>query len=201
MAGVGDVTACSSHSSHVFLSTAEDATPLFLKVFVLPKVTGNMPAQIPPSLRHLPHLQNLPLADPQFDQPGKIDLLIGNDALQEIIMPEFRRGAPSEPVAIKTVYGWAILGRLPSTSNSATSSVNVVSPTPTSDDLLKRFWETEEVSTAPVHTSEEKVVQEHFVSNHVFLSQGLYQMTLPRKADAPVLWGIPQSSSQTSQDE
>ncbi len=187
MAGVGDVTTCSSHSSHVFLSTAEDATPLFLKVFVLPKVTGNMPAQTPPPLRHLPHLQNLPLADPQFDQPGKIDLLIGNDALQDIIMPEFRRGAPSEPVAIKTVYGWAILGRLPSTSNSATSSVNVVSPTPTSDDLLTRFWETEEVSTAPVHTSEEKVVQEHFISNHVFLSQGLYQVTLPRKADAPVL--------------
>ncbi len=31
------------------------------------------------------------------------------------------------------------------------------------------------------------MVQEHFVSNHVFLSQGLYQVTLPRKADAPVL--------------
>ncbi len=67
MAGVGDVTTCSSHSSHIFLSTAEDATPLFLKVFVLPKFTGNMPAQTPPPLRHLPHLQSLPLADSQFD--------------------------------------------------------------------------------------------------------------------------------------
>jgi len=187
MTGIGDVNTSSSHSSHVFLKTTENTKPLFLKVFVLPKVTGNMPAQVPPPLKQLPHLRDLPLADPQFDQPGKIDLLIGNDALQDIIMPEFRRGAPSEPVAIKTIYGWAVMGRLPSTSTSATPSVNVAIPTPSSDDLLKRFWETEEVSTAPVNTSEEKAVLEHFVTNHVFLSQGLYQVTLPRKGDAPVL--------------
>ncbi len=160
-----------------------------------------MPAQAPPPLRHQLHLQNHSLADPQFDQPGKIDLLIGNDALQDIIMPEFRRGAPSEPVAIKTDYGWAILGRLPSTSTSAMSSVNVVSPTPTSDNLLKRFWETVEVSTAPIHTSEEKVVQEHFVSNHIFLSQGLYQVTLPQKVDTPVLGESRSQALKTSQGE
>ncbi len=64
MAGVGDVTTCSSHSSHVFLSTAEDATPLFLKVFVLPKFTGNMPPGswtnvIPTNHRHPHEVQDI----------------------------------------------------------------------------------------------------------------------------------------------
>ena len=98
--------------------------------------------------------------------------------MQDIVLPEFRRGAPSEPLAIKIVYGWVILGRLLANSTPAAPAVNVAAPVthppPDTDELLKKFWETEDISTLPCHTPEEKVVHEHYVSHHVLLSTGRY---------------------------
>ena len=70
-----------------------------------------------------------------------------------------------------------------STANTACQALSLSSP----DDLLQKFWETEEVSSAACHTPEEKVVLDHFTNNHVLLPQGRYQVSLPRKADAPSL--------------
>ena len=56
------------------------------------------------------------------------------------------------------------------------------------DDLLQRFWETEEVaSSTTCNTPEEHVVVEHFKSTHVYLSTGKYQVTFSKKPDAPAL--------------
>ena len=49
------------------------------------------------------HSKELPtsLADPSFDQPGKIDLLIGCNLLQDILTADFKGGSPT-----MRVMGW-----------------------------------------------------------------------------------------------
>ncbi len=60
---------------------------------------------------------------------------------------------------------------------------------PSLDDLLKRLWETEEISKfSPCYTPEEKQVLKHYEINHAFLSTvGKYQVKLPKKSGEPEL--------------
>ena len=110
------------------------------------------------------------VADPNFDQPGKIDLFIGCNALQDIFTADIKRGSSKPPMAMRTILGWAILRSLqpdlehplfqPALVGHAAASFS-------SDDLLRCFWETEEVSApATCYTPEEQVVVKHFQFNH-----------------------------------
>ena len=96
----------------------------------------------------------------------------------------------SDIVAFNTVFGWAIMGTYPaetSPPSSTTASVSNAVSLPSTDDLLRKFWETEEVSAAPCHSPEERSALEHFDSTHTLLPEGHFQVQLPRKADAPSL--------------
>ncbi len=57
------------------------------------------------------------------------------------------------------------------------SIVNAISEHVTasdSDDLLKRFWEMEQVPSVPSRTPEEKVVVDHYATNYVILPHSRY---------------------------
>ena len=62
----------------------------FMTASVVPTVTCNLPLQFLPGVRECGHLKDLPLPDPQFNKPGKIDLIIGCNALWHVI--KFERG-------------------------------------------------------------------------------------------------------------
>lgn len=56
------------------------------------------------------HLQAIKLADPFFDQPGEIEVLLGADARGEIIRAGVMKGAQGEPYGELTAFGWIISG-------------------------------------------------------------------------------------------
>ena len=97
------------------------------------------------------------------------------------------------PVAIKTVFGWAILGRynqdceLSSTSRS-TPIHHVLSNSGT-DSILQQFWSIEEVAAGDMlnWTQEEHIVVDHFANSHIYLPTGCYQVTLPRRPNVSQL--------------
>ena len=72
------------------------------------------------------------------------------------------------------------------TSSSVNQSIYTES---TSDHLLSRFWEVEELSSElPAFTPEEEEVQAHYASTHIYLSSSCrYRVTLPRKTGLPPL--------------
>ena len=74
------------------------------------KVTRQLPLQSAPSVRELTHIKDLFLADNQFDKPGKIDLLLGQNIRRHLFLPGMKRGAKDQPEAWHTVFGWTILG-------------------------------------------------------------------------------------------
>ena len=134
-------------------------------------------------------MEDLTLADPHFDLPGKIGLIIGTNLLQDIVTADIRHGSPDQPIAIKTIFGWAMSGRYQTDSehnSSQTAQVYHFASNLSSDELLQRFWETEEVSTpSQCYLPEEQVVLDYFKFNHVHLPAGCYQVSLPKKIDPP----------------
>ena len=56
------------------------------------------------------HISDLPLADPGFRQPGRIDLLLGVDVFIDVLRHGRRSGPPESPTALETEFGWVLCG-------------------------------------------------------------------------------------------
>ena len=153
---------------------------------VIPQVTGDLPLQGASSVRKLPHIMGLHLADAHFDEPGRIDLLLGEDVLPEIFLPGEVAGPPGTAKAWNTVFGWALRGAYtPDKPGAKTAPVYVAasSSDQSTDDALSKFWELEEPSKpAVVMTPEERGVQSHFALTHAYVKDvGKYMVSLPRR--------------------
>ena len=160
------------------------------------EVTRQLPLQDASDVRKLSHIKDLELADQEFDKPGKIELLLGQDICRQLFLPGVQRGTKKEPEAWLTVFGWTISGTY-STSRRADKQVAIThtaSTTPelelTTDKLLRRFWELEE-PTSPkkkLMTPTEEQVEKHFEETHLYLpSQKRYLVRLPRVDDNTTL--------------
>ena len=71
--------------------------------------------------RSLSHLCDLEIPKPAGR--GEVDLLIGSDYYEELLLPlEHRVGKPGEPVGVKTPLGWTIVGHIPGELGEMSSS-------------------------------------------------------------------------------
>ena len=156
---------------------------------VIKKITGNQPRQDASIVRRLPGLEGLTPADPHFDKPERIDVLLGADVLPHILTTE----GPSRPIkAVETVFGHAFMGTYQTSSSTQThqATIQLAKEKPLPDpeqsvqQALTKFWELEEpVHPASLLTTEEKLVEEHYVDTHAFIpSAGRYQVVLPKNS-------------------
>ena len=128
---------CPMHQPHLNLST---------KSAIVQEVTCDLHLQGAAHVKEMPHLKSLPLTDPTFDSPGRIDMLIGTDLLPQVLLTGLVSGPEGTPTAMQTVFGWAVLGPYPSQTQ-----VNVIT-TLNSDpvnDILICFWKVEEPPDNP----------------------------------------------------
>ncbi len=127
------------------------------------------------------------LADPRFNHPGKIDILLGMDVYQSIVFPKILK-VSSFITAQYTIFGWLLYGQADSGANvTAYLTLHSVSED-TSNQLLRAFWEVEEVHTPKdSYTNEEQLALVHYEKTTTKTRDGLYQVKFPRRPDAPVL--------------
>ncbi|XP_043285701.1 uncharacterized protein [Venturia canescens] len=135
---------------------------------------------------HWPHLQGIPLADPDFSVPDTVDLILGADAYGKLVRSQIRRGSPEEPIAQNTIFGWAIFGPCNEAHNSSgwVQHAAVDHGFQALQDLLAQFWVQEEV---PVQfgsdlTPEEQECEAHFVATHSRDNSGRYIVRLPLRS-------------------
>lgn len=132
------------------------------------------------------HLDGLALADPNFNKPGPIDLLVGADVWGMVLRDGVRTGLPHEPCAIKTCFGWVVLGRTSQRLSGASLRSNIVT-TPEKDPLerlLQRFWAMEEPED---DNDPDDVCEQLFASTVTRDSTGRYCVQIPFREDAPSL--------------
>ena len=160
----------------------------------VPEVTGDLPVTAASSVKQLPHLRGLQLADPQFYNPGKVDLLLGENILAKLVPSSTDKVGPEgTPTAVKTVFGWAIRGLYSADKNQSTGQAAVHTTVTTvadrSDEMLTRFWEAEEPSKpSTAMTPEESRVKQHYDDTTVYISStGKYMVSRPKKPQAPEL--------------
>ena len=100
-----------------------------------------------------------------------------------------RFGPFGSPTAFETDFGWVLAGGVGagySTGNSISSNhISIL----TGDDLLRKFWETEDGPRQDpmIFTPQEKLVLKQFISTHKHSKDGRFIVQLPWKPDAKPL--------------
>ena len=154
------------------------------------ELTRELPLQEAHYVRSMDHIKHLSLADEQFDQPGKIDILLGQNIWRHLFLEGKSKGTEDQPEAWLTVFGWTILGTYnPNSQAGAQSAITyVISPTEgglTTDQWLCKFWQLEEPSAYVTEkTPTEVKVEEFYERTHSYDStQNQYTVRLPRSED------------------
>ncbi|XP_050440079.1 uncharacterized protein LOC126845475 [Adelges cooleyi] len=146
-------------------------------VIILQQITTTMPTSpLPSAVREC--YKHLLLADPTFDTPAPIDMLIGGDLFPHVMRPRggiiHHNGLPS---AINTHFGWIVCGSLQEQSTSPVHSLSVASVK--LDDLMRSFWAIEEAATPIESITEEQRCEEWFSKTTTRANDGRFCVALP----------------------
>ena len=184
----------SKYLTSVTISPLHSKRDILCRPAVVQTVTEKIPSKQLAPVDEYPHLIGLELADPTFNTPGRVDILLGADLWLHLQgkSPPITASA-SEPGAQDTVFGWTITGPAKAQGLSQQSFPTYhIQPSISNETLYNLaydFWlaEKEEEPEAPLSLVEAQV-EEHY-NNHVSYSPSncRYQVTLPRKPDCQPL--------------
>lgn len=128
------------------------------------------------------HLTDLELADPEYFNPNRIDLLFGVDVEGIISLNGSKKGNIHQPIAQNSVFGWLVYGAIKSSNNSNIRIHKTAKSDPISNQLRK-FWETEEIELKTILSEEHQRCAEYLIQNTTQLENGRIMTSIPFNTD------------------
>ena len=148
---------------------------------VIPKITGSLPNAIV----DISQMRHLKLAYPKFSVPGKIDMLLGADIIEDLMLDN--RIGDNGLIIRESLLGWIVSGPILETNGAISTHHVTVASDGESNKLLARFWKLESVPEKKHRTMEEAQCEEHFDATTTRDSAGRFYVRLPFKAEGHVL--------------
>ncbi|XP_049886428.1 uncharacterized protein LOC126380891 [Pectinophora gossypiella] len=143
------------------------------EALVMKKLINNLPNSTLQSTTW-DYLQNLKLADPEYNVPGPIDILLSADIYSKIIDEGVLRRHPNSPVAQLTKLGWILSGNVKTLNCLVT--LNEL-------DTLTKFWKTEDITNQDQLTDTENFCEQRYKETTERLTTGQYVVKMPLKRD------------------
>jgi hypothetical protein len=138
ISGINNTSSAATHSADVKLSSKDGRYKNVVTCFILPNLTGKMPASyVDISQLRIP--KDVQLADKEFNIPGNIDMLIGSDLYPYLIKNGHYTFGENHPIIQETHLGWLLLGRLPDEKPCQTSTSLFLSNTSSLESQLRKF--------------------------------------------------------------
>lgn len=184
ISGLNETVSECTGKCNIRVKSTLNAYTIQVSCLVVPKITGNIP-HIAIDKHNLRIPDNIVLADPNFDTPGDIDLLIGAEWFWDIICVGQIKLNNVGPFVHKTKFGWIISGQLhadasPEVRCHLSKEIDV-------DKQLTRFWEIEEISCSKPLSQEEKLCEQHFQETCVRDINGHFVVNIPLAKDVKLL--------------
>jgi len=153
---------------------------------VLNQITGVLPT-CPINAELFDNLKNIPLADESWGTPGDIDLLIGVNLFAEILLGGKISNSQGGPNALQTVFGYVVLGEAPVSLLSSSSYALCSFTSVEIEDLVKKFWEIENVDNQPLLSIDDKHCENFYTATTIRKPTGEYEVALPFKFESSSL--------------
>lgn len=157
-----------------------------INLLVLEEITDRLPS-VPIRLEDLPHISTLALADPNFHEPGPVDLLLGASLWPYIIGGNRIEGPENSPVALESSLGWLLMGNVPVTQVVVDSNTYHTCIEHPGDFSLERFWALEEIPESPVLTPEDAECERFFLKTVTRNEEGRFVVALPFRLPSSLL--------------
>ncbi|XP_018406238.1 PREDICTED: uncharacterized protein LOC108782451, partial [Cyphomyrmex costatus] len=132
---------------------------------VLPNITQKLPQEFC-SASEFKIPSNIILADPNFNIPSEIDMLIGAQLFWQLICVGQIKACKTHPTLQKTKLGWVISGVSHNFSNVAMAACHLTAVDKLNESISK-FWEIEHNFSLPNtnYTTNEQICETHFQQN------------------------------------
>lgn len=166
----------------------DDNVTIAIQAYIVANICGRMPYKRFDS-PFANTIEDSKLADPTFNRPGMIELLLGAGALAAIINEDLHRSSSNNnhAVAQSTLFGWVIYGQIPSAAHVRLQNctTTVECDDAKLDQLLLRFWNADAMPEDRQWTVEEKRAEDIFVRTHTRDQKtGRYTVRVPLRSDA-----------------
>ena len=148
-------------------------------VIIVENITSHLP-RVCISSEVKRKVKSFVLADPSFDIPGPIDVLLGADLFPLVFSGISCPLGKNMPVAMDTIFGFVLMGTTPVLSvnqGDANKCVSLIINACDINSAIKKFWEIEE--TPCLMPVVDKQCEEHFKSTHTREEKGRYVTRLP----------------------
>lgn len=189
ISGLGGDKSGMTSKSMVILRVKSRLEPEFqieTKAYVLQNVTSLIPGKRMRAPEWI-ETHQLYLADPTYNTPNKIDILLGADVYCQVLKEGLLRGPAGTPVAQCTTLGWILSGQA-NTESEGDETVKVLHSFVDDNEVIKRFWELESEPTstsAKILSEEELKCEEIFATTTTRNSEGRYVVRLPFREENP----------------
>ena len=175
--GIGSVKTNSLFKVACSISSLRDKYSHQIECLILNKITDPLP-HTSFDISNWHFLNSYNLADPSFNCPGKIDILLGAKHCNEYSLNETYIPGQGLPSLRNTVFGWVVSGGIDSKYlNNKIKRVYSNLSTIELSEQLRKFWEIENITTSsePIDNICEKL----FTDSLTRLSNGKFQVKLP----------------------
>lgn len=190
IAGIGDVEVPTREEmlTLTLLSYLDPTFTMDLSTSVMDKITGDLPS-LPVQRKEWPHLKGIKLADPHFDRPSPVELLLGAEVYEEILLDRIIRKNDFSSTAQNSRLGWLLFKTVKRTLQSNQTSLKKVSLlTALSSDYalnqtLKAFWGLEEIPEERTLTIKEREAENIYLESVHQNEEGRNVVSLPFDSD------------------
>lgn len=150
-----------------------------ISMLVVQKITDLVPNQMIDARVQIP--ESIKLADPNFNVPGKIDILIGAEYFFDIIKPG-KLNSKNENLTLQdSVFGYILGGSISSSDELNPNYCGLICEPEELNTNLKKFWEIEEIGNELPKSKESVICEEHYSRTHRRDKTGKYTVTMPFK--------------------
>uniref|UniRef100_A0AAG5DS52 Integrase catalytic domain-containing protein n=1 Tax=Anopheles atroparvus TaxID=41427 RepID=A0AAG5DS52_ANOAO len=142
--------------------------------------------------------QHILLADPEFNKPQPIDLVLGIEHYFTFFTgaPLIRLG-PDLPQLVESVFGWMVAGSAPVEASrvETTSTITICSSVVSLEESMERFWKTEQLQMRDGYSPEERRCEKLYTASTDRDETGRYIVRLPRRPDFEARLGSSRESA------
>ncbi|XP_036145373.1 uncharacterized protein LOC118646483 [Monomorium pharaonis] len=179
--GINQQAVCSTDSVNLKITSRFGTFGTELTYVVLPRITQNIPT-IEIDISNIEIPKNIKLADPHFNIPGKIDLLIGADNFWNLMCVGQIKLGKQRPVLQKSLLGWLVSGSTithkPQGIKQASCHLSVLEEL---DRDMRAFWEVENYQSVKQYNEEEEYCEKHFKATYRRQLDGRFIVQYPIK--------------------
>ncbi|GBM19671.1 hypothetical protein AVEN_135693-1, partial [Araneus ventricosus] len=178
VSGISDTAFNAKRKSTGTILNSDGSFSATLDFLVIPKITDLMPSSSI-DLEEIKIPSYVKLADPNFYSPAKVDLLIGAELFFSILKGN-RLFINNSLILQETVFGHVLSGTVE--GKQEIQHCGLISQVENLDNLVKKFWEVENITDIPTSKNKEELeCENHFMQTYRRDKDGKYIVSLPLK--------------------